>query len=108
MPLARPPAPRARWPLRRLWRARRPRFAPAPILTYVSSRRVAAFDPSRYFDVRFPVLIFGEALIMQATLIERAGSCPADKDIEVSVVMPCLNEALTVGTCVSKAVATLK
>jgi hypothetical protein len=45
---------------------------------------------------------------MQATLIERAGSCPADNDIEVSVVMPCLNEALTVGTCVSKAVATLK
>jgi hypothetical protein len=31
-----------------------------------------------------------------------------DREIEVSVVMPCLNEALTVGTCVAKAVAALK
>jgi glycosyltransferase involved in cell wall biosynthesis len=30
-----------------------------------------------------------------------------DEDIEVSVVMPCLNEALTVGRCVEKAVAAL-
>jgi glycosyltransferase involved in cell wall biosynthesis len=30
------------------------------------------------------------------------------KDIEVSVVMPCLNEEITVGTCVRKAVETLK
>ena len=31
-----------------------------------------------------------------------------DNDIEVSVVMPCLNEALTVGRCVAKAVAALQ
>jgi glycosyltransferase involved in cell wall biosynthesis len=47
---------------------------------------------------------------MQATLSDRpvAAPFPTDADIEVSVVMPCLNEALTVGKCVAKAVATLK
>ena len=32
----------------------------------------------------------------------------ADDDLEVSVVMPCLNEARTVGTCVAKAKACLE
>ncbi|RJP75775.1 MAG: glycosyltransferase family 2 protein [Candidatus Zixiibacteriota bacterium] len=32
----------------------------------------------------------------------------AAQDLEVSVVMPCLNEEVTVGTCVSKAVDTMK
>jgi hypothetical protein len=44
---------------------------------------------------------------MQATLPVRAESECADRGIEVSVVMPCLNEARTVGTCVAKAVASL-
>jgi glycosyltransferase involved in cell wall biosynthesis len=30
------------------------------------------------------------------------------KEIEVSVVMPCLNESLTIGTCVKKALATME
>src|SRR5437764_9547295 len=29
-------------------------------------------------------------------------------DVEVTIVMPCLNEALTVGTCIAKALAALK
>src|SRR5262249_2460237 len=41
----------------------------------------------------------GRGLSMQAV---------PDNDIEVSVVMPCLNEALTVGRCVAKAVAALQ
>jgi glycosyltransferase involved in cell wall biosynthesis len=47
---------------------------------------------------------------MIATLPERTASAASTEqpEIEVSVVMPCLNEALTVGTCVAKAVATLQ
>src|SRR5580693_4201962 len=51
-----------------------------------------------------------EATTMSATILDRFPSSnftPPD-ELEVSVVMPCLNEALTVGKCVSKAVATLK
>jgi hypothetical protein len=46
----------------------------------------------------------------QAALPERAlsGPRPAQEELEVTVVMPCLNEALTVGKCVAKAVATLQ
>src|SRR5215469_6061966 len=33
---------------------------------------------------------------------------PASEQIELSVVMPCLNEKLTVATCVRKALATLR
>src|SRR5262249_38082439 len=44
---------------------------------------------------------------MHATLPESAAA-PAPAEVEVSVVMPCLNEALTVGTCVDKAVACLR
>ncbi len=40
---------------------------------------------------------------MQATLPERLNTTSADKTIEVTVVMPCLNEARTVGKCVAKA-----
>jgi glycosyltransferase involved in cell wall biosynthesis len=32
----------------------------------------------------------------------------ADTPVELSVVMPCLNESLTLGTCISKALATMK
>jgi len=38
-----------------------------------------------------------------------AGACsPAPEEVEVTVVMPCLNEAQTVGTCVSKALRTFR
>jgi hypothetical protein len=43
---------------------------------------------------------------MQATLPERPATLL--EEVEVTVVMPCLNEALTVGTCVDKAVACLR
>jgi glycosyltransferase involved in cell wall biosynthesis len=42
---------------------------------------------------------------------QRIASVPApgqQPDFEVSIVLPCLNEALTVGTCVTKAVTTLR
>jgi glycosyltransferase involved in cell wall biosynthesis len=45
---------------------------------------------------------------MQAVLPEPTVPAASQDELEVTVVMPCLNEALTVGTCVSKAVATLK
>ncbi len=47
---------------------------------------------------------------MQATLPESPSPAPPDNSppVEVSVVMPCLNEARTVGTCVAKAVAALE
>jgi glycosyltransferase involved in cell wall biosynthesis len=47
---------------------------------------------------------------MQATLVESPASRPAPvaELLEVSVVMPCLNEARTVGRCVAKAVAALE
>jgi len=47
---------------------------------------------------------------MQATLSEAAlgGTSVEKTDLEISVVMPCLNEALTVGKCVAKAVAALQ
>jgi hypothetical protein len=47
---------------------------------------------------------------MPATVVDRSPSSSfiSPDELEVSVVMPCLNEALTVGKCVSKAVATLK
>src|SRR5438067_12784078 len=46
---------------------------------------------------------------MQTTLPEPAAqpSLPSSEELEVSVVMPCLNEALTVGRCVDKAVRAL-
>src|SRR5262245_49476132 len=45
---------------------------------------------------------------MQATLPEApAGRADDAPELEVSVVMPCLNEARTVGTCVAKAVGSL-
>jgi glycosyltransferase involved in cell wall biosynthesis len=44
---------------------------------------------------------------MEATL-DQTTSETAPTDLELSVVMPCLNEALTVGRCVAKAVAELK
>lgn len=37
-----------------------------------------------------------------------AGEAPATSELELSVVMPCLNEELTVGTCVAKAVRTMR
>jgi glycosyltransferase involved in cell wall biosynthesis len=47
---------------------------------------------------------------MQATLPDRAvsGDVARQDELEVTVVMPCLNEALTVGKCVAKAVSTLQ
>src|SRR4051812_4496532 len=47
---------------------------------------------------------------MQATLSDPAIlPLPANpQDVEVTIVMPCLNEALTVGTCVGKALAALQ
>ncbi|HYV34646.1 MAG TPA: glycosyltransferase family 2 protein [Gemmataceae bacterium] len=45
---------------------------------------------------------------MQATLPERAALEPKTSTLEVTVVMPCLNEARTVGTCVAKAVTALR
>ncbi len=46
---------------------------------------------------------------MPATLSEASIAAPQDSDeLEVSVVMPCLNEARTVGTCVAKARASLE
>jgi hypothetical protein len=47
---------------------------------------------------------------MQATLPEAPVASPPEgnQDLEVSVVMPCLNEARTVGTCVAKAVGSLQ
>src|SRR6202142_3686620 len=32
----------------------------------------------------------------------------ADAPVELSIVMPCLNESLTLGTCIQKALATMK
>jgi glycosyltransferase involved in cell wall biosynthesis len=40
--------------------------------------------------------------------INLGGLDPANGDIEVSVVMPCLNESLTVGRCVEKAIRALE
>ncbi|MCI0457418.1 MAG: glycosyltransferase family 2 protein [Gemmataceae bacterium] len=45
---------------------------------------------------------------MQATLPETRAPAENSPPVEVSVVMPCLNEARTVGTCVAKAVAALE
>jgi hypothetical protein len=45
---------------------------------------------------------------MQATLPESPAPQTSAPEIEVSIVMPCLNEAKTVGTCVAKAVAALE
>jgi glycosyltransferase involved in cell wall biosynthesis len=45
---------------------------------------------------------------MQATLPEPLTRAEPEADIEVSVVMPCLNEARTVGRCVDKAVHSLR
>jgi glycosyltransferase involved in cell wall biosynthesis len=45
---------------------------------------------------------------MSTQLIEPAPTAVAPGDIEVSVVMPCLNEARTVGQCVAKARAALE
>jgi glycosyltransferase involved in cell wall biosynthesis len=51
-----------------------------------------------------------EAAVMPATLPPADVAVPreAQSEIEVSVVMPCLNEARTVGRCVAKAVAALE
>jgi hypothetical protein len=44
---------------------------------------------------------------MTAVLNPPAAETPAD-EVEVSVVMPCLNEVRTVGRCVDQAVAELQ
>ena len=45
---------------------------------------------------------------MSATLLDEPAIDTVNRDdVEVSVVMPCLNEARTVGTCVAKARASL-
>jgi glycosyltransferase involved in cell wall biosynthesis len=51
-----------------------------------------------------------EEYIMQATLVGPSVSAIVleDSPVEVSVVMPCLNEARTVGRCVDKAFAALR
>src|SRR5262245_60509637 len=50
-----------------------------------------------------------EVPFMSATLCQSPVAAPASNDeLEVSVVMPCLNEARTVGTCVAKARASLE
>src|SRR5262249_22049705 len=46
-----------------------------------------------------------EVSAMPATLPEASAPQPAAPELEVSIVMPCLNEARTVGTCAAKAVA---
>src|SRR5947199_4815040 len=49
-----------------------------------------------------------EMRIMVATLLQAVSSdSPAIDDLEVSIVMPCLNEARTVGICVAQAVAAI-
>src|SRR4051794_20707217 len=45
---------------------------------------------------------------MLAILPESHSTDLAESEIEVTVVMPCLNEALTVGRCVAKALASLE
>jgi glycosyltransferase involved in cell wall biosynthesis len=40
--------------------------------------------------------------------ISRGGLDPANGDVELSVVMPCLNESLTVGRCVEKAIRAIE
>src|SRR5262249_27431693 len=87
----------------------RRRFARARNVTYVSTRRaLIALGPNP--PSPRPLLPFTRPSAMHATLPERAGNAPgpATPELEVSVVMPCLNEARTVGTCVAKAVTTLR
>lgn len=45
---------------------------------------------------------------MQFQVVEASPAVEVASDIEVSIVMPCLNEACTVGVCVEKAVAELQ
>jgi glycosyltransferase involved in cell wall biosynthesis len=45
---------------------------------------------------------------MHAVLEPTIPATPNKEDIELSVVMPCLNEALTVGHCVDKAIAAMR
>jgi glycosyltransferase involved in cell wall biosynthesis len=45
---------------------------------------------------------------MPATLVDQVHSNTTQPNVEVSVVMPCLNEARTVGICVAKAKASLE
>ena len=45
----------------------------------------------------------------QAGALERGNLPPSDEsELELTIVMPCLNEALTVGTCVAKALRTMR
>src|SRR5438128_3500957 len=57
----------------------------------------------------YPAAAF-EARAMQATLEPLADCSPTETpaDLEVSVVMPCLNEARTVGRCIDKATQALR
>jgi hypothetical protein len=45
---------------------------------------------------------------MHATLPDSSSARGGPAEVELSIVMPCLNEARTVGTCVAKAVAALE
>jgi glycosyltransferase involved in cell wall biosynthesis len=47
-------------------------------------------------------------LSSSAVNMDALSAAPTDDGLELSVVMPCLNEALTVGICVGKAVATMQ
>ncbi len=45
----------------------------------------------------------------QAGALERGNLPPSDEsELELTIVMPCLNEALTVGTCVAKMLRTMR
>jgi glycosyltransferase involved in cell wall biosynthesis len=60
--------------------------------------------------VSFPMVIHSLALrpFMLATLPEAPISEISEETLEVTVVMPCLNESLTVGRCIDKARTTLE
>src|SRR5437868_13094011 len=53
----------------------------------------------------------GMNLIPEATMVASLLEAPVgqfSEEIEISIVMPCLNEARTVGVCVAKALACLE
>src|SRR5437660_1838269 len=68
-------------------------FAPRPAVTYGCAANSATAPTG--LPIRKPT--------MQATV-----TGDKTQDLELTVVMPCLNEALTVGCCVAKAAAALR
>src|ERR1700751_5141366 len=79
-------------------------------LTSSQNTSVTPMVDSRHTGFQYgesPMTVVTSTVITGTSTIQPEATAPFERQIELSVVMPCLNEVETVGVCVRKALATL-